>query len=352
MHFCLLLALGHLGFGRRHQAIENPDELASGTAIPRQELPLSFSAEALATFLLASTPTSRLPIARTRIGRLTKLQSSVRMDEKAGQAVTILGGSGFVGSRVCKLLVEQGAQVVSVSKSGKVPADCAGEPWAASVDWRAGDLTRGSREDLLASLGSPDAVVSCVGSIGFDVQGLLLGNGVANVEAARAAKNAGAKKFVYVSVASEVEDSRNWLPAFFKGYFDGKAQAEAAIAEEFGESGFTFVKPTFIYGGDSFGLFPPRVNTGYGSGVEELLSSDLIQKVADALPGLIKVALRPPVSVDAVASACSAAVLGNAVGVIDGTAAINAAAGQPAATGLTDLIAGIKEKISELTSGN
>jgi nucleoside-diphosphate-sugar epimerase len=182
------------------------------------------------------------------------------------------------------------------------------------------------------------------------VQGLLLGNGVANVEAAKAAKKTGAKKFVYVSVASEVADSRGWLPAFFKGYFDGKNQAEAAILEEFGESGTTIVKPTFIYGGDSFGLFPPRVNAAYGSGVEELLSSDLIQKLANALPGLIKVALRPPVSVDAVAGACSAAVLGNAVGVLDGTAQINSAAGQPAATGLTDFINSVKEKFAELTA--
>ena len=107
-----------------------------------------------------------------------------------------------------------------------------------------------------------------------------------------------------------------------------------------------FVKPSFIYGGETFELFPPRVNAAYGSGGEELLSNGIIQKVADVMPGLIKVALRPPVSVDAVAGAAAAAAVGKASGKLDGTFAINEAAGQPAATGLSDAIAGLKSKLA------
>ena len=33
-----------------------------------------------------------------------------------GLKVTVVGGSGFVGSRVCKILVDCGAEVTSVSK--------------------------------------------------------------------------------------------------------------------------------------------------------------------------------------------------------------------------------------------
>jgi len=218
------------------------------------------------------------------------------------------------------------------------------------VTWRANELTRGSREALAEAIGSPDVVVSCVGAIGFDVQGLLLGNGIANVEAARAAKAVGASKFVYVSVASEVVDSRGWLPPFFSGYFDGKANAERAISEAFGE-GATFVKPTFIYGGDSFGLFPPRVNSAYGSAVEEVLSSPPLKGLANVMPGLIKVALRPPVSVDAVAAAAAGAALGEfSASVLDGTAQINAATDQPAATGLSDFASSVSSKLTELTN--
>jgi len=262
--------------------------------------------------------------------------------------VTVLGGTGFVGSRVCKALVNSGVDVVSVSTSGAAPKWCEGEEWAKAVDWRANELTRGPREGLVEAIGEqPDAVVSCVGAIGFDVQGLLLGNGIANREAARAAKSAGASKFIYTSVASEVAGARNWLPPFFEGYFEGKADAEAAILDHFGADASTFIKPSFIYGGESFGLFPPRVTSGYGSGIEELLSNGIITKAADALPGLIKVALRPPVSVDAVAGACAAAAMGEIdAGTYDGTVAINAAVKQPPATGLTDFVAAVKAKIS------
>jgi len=265
----------------------------------------------------------------------------------AALKVTVLGGTGFTGSRVCKQLVQAGCDVVSVSATGKAPST---EEWVKSVDFRANSLTRGPREGIAEAIGNPDAIVSCVGAIGFDVQGLLLGNGVANVEAAKVAKQAGVSRFVYVSVASELVTARDWLPAFFSGYFDGKENAEEAITAEFGECS-TFIKPTFIYGGEDFGLFPPRVNSAYGSAVEEILSSKPFDALANALPGLIKVALRPPVSVDAVAGAAVAAALGKTDAMkIDGTAQINQAASQPPATGLSDFTAAISSKVSELTS--
>lgn len=240
--------------------------------------------------------------------------------------------------------------MASVSSSGAAPDWCAGEPWASSVEWRANDLTDGSREKLEQAIGAPDAVVSCVGTIGFDVQELLKGNGFANVEAANAASKAGVGRFVYVGVAPEVADAQGWLYPQAKGYFDGKRQAADAIVAAFGE-GASCVNPSFIYGGEGFGLFPPRVSAGYGSCVEELLSAAPLQKLADALPGLLKVALRPPVSVDGVAAACAKAALGTAdFAALDGTAAINAVAGLPPASGLTDLLGGLKEKASSLAS--
>jgi len=60
-------------------------------------------------------------------------------------------------------------------------------------------------------------LVSCVGSVGFDVQGLLLGNAIANEAAAAAAGKAGTSRYVYCSVASEVAACENgWLPAYFQ----------------------------------------------------------------------------------------------------------------------------------------
>ena len=71
-------------------------------------------------------------------------------------------------------------------------------------------------------------------------------------------------------------------------YFNGKSRAEEAITKSFPSTG-VLVKPTFIYGGDSFGLTPPRVSDGYGSGIDALLSSGPIRAIAGISPGLVKV---------------------------------------------------------------
>ena len=209
--------------------------------------------------------------------------------------VTVLGGTGFVGSRVCHALATSSSsvEVVSVSRTGEVPEWCKGEDWTKQVSWVKNEFTRGSREKLQEAIGSPDAVVSCVGAIGVDQQGLLLGNGVANAEAAAAAKVVGAQRMAYVSVGSEVVASTGWcvairtptlaqdskvsaggrltawahpaprlpprLPGFFGAYFEGKQAAEEAMVAEFGESA-CIIKPSFIYGGDDFALLPPRVS--------------------------------------------------------------------------------------------
>ena len=250
--------------------------------------------------------------------------------------VTVCGGSGFVGSRVCKYLVDAGAEVTSVSLSGKPPAAFAGEDWTKEVTWKATNIVRGPRETLEACIGTPDAIVSCQGSIGFDRQGLLLGNGIANKDIAAAAKKAGVKKIAYVSVSKEVEDAKGFLPGFFEGYFEGKTMATEAYLDAVGADGLAVVKPTFIYGGDEFAIAPPRVTADYGEGVANLLASAPFKFLADAMPSsialfaLVKVALRPPVSVDAVAAACAKAALGDvAAGQYDGTESIDAAADLP-----------------------
>lgn len=266
----------------------------------------------------------------------------------AGQKVTVVGGTGFVGSRVCQQLVSKGASVTSVSKTGTIPKWCTGEPWTSEVKWVSVDLLAGDEMTLDKAVGNPDAIVSCVGAVGTDSEKLKEENGAANVAAFASAKRGGmVKRSALVSVASEVSAcEEKWLPEFFGGYFEGKRMAEEAAKDAVNgdATAYTIVRPTFIYGGDAFGLLPPRVNFEYGSGVEELLSWTLFKILADIFPGLIKVALRPPSSVDAVAAACVSASLGEIEGcVLDGTSAINSATNQPDATGLTEALTWTKE---------
>lgn len=280
--------------------------------------------------------------------------------------VTVVGGSGFVGARACRYLVAQNVECTSLSKSGRAPTWAAGEPWASSVAWKQVDLLTADSEAIDSAMGSPDAVISCLGVVDPDPQVLLRGNGDANVNAFASAKRAGVKRAAYVSVASEVVAcEENWLPFAkdeFGAYFAGKRAAEVAAADAVSGDAtkLCIVKPTFIYGGDSFevplpGKFvAPRVSAGYGAAVEEVLSLGFIGALADRLPGLIKVALRPPVSADAVAAACAKAALGElttgdatrrAVGTLDGTADIRAAAGELPPTALAD---GLDRALNEL----
>lgn len=155
----------------------------------------------------------------------------------------------FVGSRVCKLLVEKGASVTSISKSGTIPKWCQGDEWTGKVDWKSADLLSADEASLDQVVGSPDAVISCVGAIGTDPDVLLKGNGDANVAAYGSAKRAGAQRAAYVSVGSEVDACKeNWLPEFFKSYFEGKIIAEKAAIDAMGGDAkkVCVVKPTFI----------------------------------------------------------------------------------------------------------
>ena len=67
----------------------------------------------------------------------------------------MLGGNGFVGSRVAEALVARGVEVVSVSKSGK-PANFAGSD---KVTLTATDVLTA---DLTGTFSGADAVISCI----------------------------------------------------------------------------------------------------------------------------------------------------------------------------------------------
>ena len=156
--------------------------------------------------------------------------------------VTVFGGSGFVGSRVCKALVSKGAEVTSVSRSGRCPEWASDEAWTKHVTWAEVDLLDADVESSLAAqwsvTGSPAAVVSCVGVVGLDPGVLRRGNGAANANGFTAAKLVGVGRSVYVSVASELAAcEENWLPFAkdeFSAYFEGKRMAEQATADAVG----------------------------------------------------------------------------------------------------------------------
>mmetsp|Transcript_6360 Transcript_6360/g.20075 ORF Transcript_6360/g.20075 Transcript_6360/m.20075 type:complete len:254 (-) Transcript_6360:42-803(-) len=228
-----------------------------------------------------------------------KLQSSQRRDVLAGfgstaaatlglaapaQAagkgkIVVVGGAGFVGKQVSQLLARNGQNVVSVSRRSVRQQEDAIQ-FSQFVSYVSRDA---SKDDLSDVFKGASAVISCVGyAPGSKNQ---KDNGAVNKAIADAAAKAKVPRFVYISVASAISDGPGKF--LFGDYMKGKAQAEAAVSQDFGATNSLIIRPAVISGpGAPLGPPPP--------------------------PGV------PSVDVDAVARAAVAGALGKKSGIVDG----------------------------------
>lgn len=110
----------------------------------------------------------------------------------------VLGGSGFIGSNVCRIAVQEGHDVISVSRRGR-PGEARGL-WADRVQWVEGNILEPEQwRDLLPGC---HAVIHCVGIMqedheaGFTFERI---NGDSVEIAAWEAKEAGVDRFVFLS---------------------------------------------------------------------------------------------------------------------------------------------------------
>ncbi len=226
--------------------------------------------------------------------------------------VLVLGGSGFVGTEVCKQLKSLGVDYVATSRDGR--------GGTTALDFTNTSVNIASQVEELAKGFGCTAVISCIGSIGTsDDEVVNSGTGLAAV----GAKAAGVKNFVYISVAPEVRGVAKGV-SFLEKYMAGKQFSEDTIVGSNFDA-YTLIEPTFIYGGDKFAINPPRVADGYGKLVEGVLSSSPLRFAASVTPGIIQVALEPPVKVSAVAGAAVSGSLGLAQTTLDTYDKINAA---------------------------
>ncbi|KAL7123612.1 hypothetical protein ACP275_01G116200 [Erythranthe tilingii] len=215
-------------------------------------------------------------------------------DVKA-ERIVVLGGSGFVGSAICKAAVSKGIEVISLSRSGRPSYS---EPWVDQVNWVTGDVFYANWDEVLVGA---TAVVSTIGGFGSEEQMQRI-NGEANVVAINSAKEYGIPKFILISV----HDYN--LPSFMlsTGYFTGKRKAEAELLSKYPNSGVV-LRPGFIYG--------KRKIDGYeipleliGEPLEKFLSAvQNFTKPLNSLPASDLV-LAPPLSVNDLAFAAINAV--------------------------------------------
>lgn len=87
----------------------------------------------------------------------------VTADVKSEKLV-VLGGSGFVGSAICKAAVSKGIEVTSLSRSGRPRVS---ESWVDQVNWIPGDVFYANWDDILVGA---NAVASTLGGFGNEEQ--------------------------------------------------------------------------------------------------------------------------------------------------------------------------------------
>mmetsp|Transcript_9197 Transcript_9197/g.11590 ORF Transcript_9197/g.11590 Transcript_9197/m.11590 type:complete len:437 (-) Transcript_9197:76-1386(-) len=264
-----------------------------------------------------------------------------------GFTVAVFGGSGYIGRRISRTLIDQGCDVISISRSGKPPSyyinDCTGidnnnkkkEAWSDQVTWIRHDIdpnknmnrNRQIDEETqdFYKLPKIDAAISCIGNVNpdqewlkssffglaFNNERLYYENGILNEYAIQMAKDAGAKRCVYISVSYE---TAKMLEGPIAGYIDGKRKAEHTAYTLFGkedENAAIVLGPSLIYGGKRPGaLYRSFVESifakMYVNGNESLrnLSSTPLEDWVE------KVLFSPPVKVDVVARVASAAAIG------------------------------------------
>lgn len=116
---------------------------------------------AVAALRLSSGNGLVLPSSR----RATRMASSALPASTKPKKLVVLGGTGFVGSEVCKIAVERGFAVTSLSRRGENPAP--NDPLLSQVDFQQGDATDPTTVSKV--LAEADAVVHAVGLL-FDVE--------------------------------------------------------------------------------------------------------------------------------------------------------------------------------------
>lgn len=126
-------------------------------------------------------------VAKRPMGRAPR-QLALRVNDAARDAsgsgtkgkLLVLGGTGFIGSKICERALSSGYDVVSISRRGDPPGDPHRYPdgvWN-RVDWRKGDCVK---PDTIATVLGEGGFVACIHAVGMllasDVNALASGSG-------------------------------------------------------------------------------------------------------------------------------------------------------------------------------
>ena len=168
--------------------------------------------------------------------------------------VLVAGGTGFIGSYLCRALAERGHDVTALARSGGEPSE--------GVDVATGDVT--DYDSIAGAVEGQDAVVNLVAlSPLFEPKG---GNvmhdrihrgGTENL--VRAAEDAGVEGFLQLSALGADPDGDT-------AYIRAKGQAEEIVRES--DLDWTIFRPSVVFGeGGEFVSFTKRLKGMFAPGV-------------------------------------------------------------------------------------
>jgi nucleoside-diphosphate-sugar epimerase len=210
--------------------------------------------------------------------------------------VCVLGGSGFLGAEICRLIVAMGHRATSVSRSGRPAVD---QPWVEGVEWVQAEILdeTGAPSQWSHHLEGCEAVIHAVGIVAEQESqrqtfARLHRDSVA-VAASRAGRM-GVAKFVFISAGK-------LPPGVPHAYLQAKLDAESILQQS--ELPVAILRPTYIYSGNP-GLFGAlarpldrreagRTNAGESSGGHPATPPPIPLESGAARPSA-QAATRPP----------------------------------------------------------
>ena len=200
--------------------------------------------------------------------------------------ILVAGGTGFVGAGIVRELCRRGRTVAVLTRD----AERGSERFPGlDVEYRQGDVTDG--KGLAAALHGAEAVIGCQQFPNSPIENPSRGDTFEDVDAkgtenlVRAAKEAGVKRYVYLSGAGAAPDAPyHW--------FRAKWRAETAVRD----SGMTYVifRPSWVFGPEDNALnrllrmsrflpFVPLIGDAGGQRLQPVFIDDVGRAVAEAL---------------------------------------------------------------------
>lgn len=215
--------------------------------------------------------------------------------------ILVTGATGFIGTRLCELLISQGHTVIGVSRSGG--------GGVAGVDYRVADFANAAA--IQEGLAAVDCVVHLAGRAHvLNKQGDSLDlfrsvNRDATLQLARRAMEAGVGRFVFISSigvngneSGEQRFTEDSTPSPAAAYARSKLEAEEGLREllQAANMQLVIIRPPLVYGADAPGNFRTLlkvVNKGIPSPFAAVRNARSIVSL-DNLAQLISLAAQHP----------------------------------------------------------